>query len=126
MAARTDTVRFKAQGSARKGLAHWKLQRLTAIATAILALWFVWSCISLSGVGYAEVKAWLARPFDTTMMILLVVSAFWHAQLGLQEVIEDYVHHEGAKLASLIVLAFVIVALGLGSIVAILKVSLGS
>jgi succinate dehydrogenase / fumarate reductase membrane anchor subunit len=126
MAARTHVARFKAQGSAREGLAPWKLQRLTAIATAILALWLIVSCVSLSGAGYAEVRAWLARPFDTTMMILLVVSAFWHAQLGLQEVILDYVHHEGAKLASLVVLGFVIVALGVASIVAILEVSLGS
>ncbi len=126
MAARTDTVRFKAQRSAREGLSHWKLQRVTAIATAVLALWLIVSCVALSGAGYVEVRAWLARPLDTTLMILLVVSAFWHAQLGLKEVILDYVHHENARLASLVVLGLVIVALGVACVVATLKVSFGS
>jgi succinate dehydrogenase / fumarate reductase membrane anchor subunit len=126
MATRTHAVRFNAQGSAREGLAHWKLQRVTAIATAILGLWLVVSCISLAGAGYAEVRAWLARPIDTTLMILLVVAAFWHAHLGLREIVLDYVHRRGTKLASLIVLGFAIVAVGVASIVAILKVSFGS
>lgn len=117
---------IRGRGSAREGVGHWKLQRLTAIANVPLVLWFIVSAVSLSGADHAAVAAWLARPFSAAMMLLLVISVFWHARLGLQVVIEDYVHHEGAKIAVLIAVTFALFLLGALAVVSILKVALGS
>ena len=122
---RNDIGRLRAKGSARGGFEHWKLQRVTAIANVPLVLWFVISAVSLSGVDWATVRAWLAGPFNTTMMILLVLSSFWHAKLGLQVLVEDYVHEERVKIASLLAITLAIVALAVSCVVAILKVSTG-
>jgi succinate dehydrogenase / fumarate reductase membrane anchor subunit len=84
------------------------------------------SAVSLSGAGYAEVRAWLGGLMNTTLMVLLVVSVFWHARLGLQVVIEDYVHARAVKLAALVGLDLVVAALAASCLVAILKVSIGS
>jgi succinate dehydrogenase / fumarate reductase membrane anchor subunit len=116
----------RGRGSAREGVAHWKLQRLTAIANVPLVLWLIISAVSLSGAGHAEVAAWLAAPINATLMLLLVLSTFWHARLGLQVVIEDYVQHEGIKIASLIAITFALFLLGGLAVVSILKVALGS
>jgi succinate dehydrogenase / fumarate reductase membrane anchor subunit len=89
-------------------------------------LWFLFSAVALAGAGYAEVRAWLAAPVPASLMILLVISTFYHARLGVQVVIEDYVHHEGAKLAALAALTLVVIALAVACIVAVLKVSIGS
>jgi succinate dehydrogenase / fumarate reductase membrane anchor subunit len=126
MATASAIGRVKARGSAREGFGHWKLQRLTAIANLPLVMWFVLAAASLGGAGYEDARAWLAAPFNTTLMILLVVSVFWHAKLGVQVVIEDYIHGGAAKLAALVALNLVIVALLASSVVAILRVSLGS
>jgi succinate dehydrogenase / fumarate reductase membrane anchor subunit len=119
-------VKARGLGAARAGVGHWTHPRLTAIGNLLLVLWFVLSAIALAGADYAEVRAWLASPVAATLMILLVISTFYHARLGVQVVIEDYVHHEGAKLAALAALTLVVVALAVACIVAVLKVSIGS
>lgn len=126
MATRSSIARVKAQGSAHEGAAHWMTQRLTAIANIPLVLWFIVSAATLSGGGYAEVRAWLAAPLNTILMVLLILSVVWHARLGIQVVIEDYVHQKGAKVASLVALKLAAVALAVSCLVAILRVSLGS
>lgn len=118
--------RLKARGSARSGAGHWWWQRLTALANVPLVIWFVASAVSLSGAGHAEVRAWLGGQMNATLMVLLVVSAFWHARLGLQVVIEDYVHDRAIKLASQVGLDLLTAALVTSCLLAILKVSLGS
>jgi succinate dehydrogenase / fumarate reductase membrane anchor subunit len=123
---RPPLARVRGLGSAREGVGHWKLQRLTALANIVLVLWFVFSAASLSGSGYAEVRAWLASPVPAALMVLLVVSVFWHAKLGLQVVIEDYVHGEGPRVASLVALTLATCLLAAMCIVSILKVALGS
>ncbi|HEX5078971.1 MAG TPA: succinate dehydrogenase, hydrophobic membrane anchor protein [Geminicoccaceae bacterium] len=125
MAYRTPIAKARGLGSARAGLQHWKMQRLTAISNVLLVLWFVFSAIALSGSGYEQVRAWLASPVTATLMVLLVISTFSHARLGLQVVVEDYVHHEGAKIASLVAIALVVLALAVTCIVAVLTVALG-
>jgi succinate dehydrogenase / fumarate reductase membrane anchor subunit len=82
--------------------------------------------VALTGAGYAEVRAWLASPVVATLMILLVISAFYHARLGLQVVTEDYVHHHGAKVVAVIALMLVIAALAAACIVSVLHISIGS
>ena len=71
-------------------------------------------------------RSWLAAPFNTTAMLLLILAVVWHAQLGVQVIVEDYVHHETTKLGALMAVNFALIALGLASAVAVLKVALGS
>jgi len=128
MATRSPLAKARGLGAARSGVGHWTHQRLTAVSNLLLELWFVFSALALAlaGAGYAEVRAWLASPLSASLMILLVISTFYHARLGVQVVIEDYVHHEGAKLAALAALTLIVVALAVACIVAVLKVSIGS
>jgi succinate dehydrogenase / fumarate reductase membrane anchor subunit len=126
MGTRSPIARVRGLGAARSGVGHWGRQRLTAISNLLLVLWFIFSAIGLSGAGYAEVRAWLASPISATLMILLVVSICYHARLGLQVVVEDYVHHEPARLATLVAIPLIVTALAVTCIVAVLKVSLGS
>lgn len=123
---RTGIGRLRAQGSARSGAEHWRRQRLTAIANLPLVIWLAVSAVSLSGAGYEEARAWLGGLFNATMMVLLVVSLFWHARLGIQVVLEDYVPAPGARLAALVGLDLLTIALAASCLVAVLKVSLGS
>lgn len=120
----TSISRPRRYASAHEGVGHWKLQRLTAVANVLLVLWFVVSAVGLSGAGYAEVQAWLGSTYNTTCMLLLIVSSFWHAKLGTQVWIEDYVAAAGPRLAALVALNLIVVALGMASVIAVLKVSL--
>jgi succinate dehydrogenase / fumarate reductase, membrane anchor subunit len=126
MALQTSIAKVRGLGAAREGTEHFKLQRLTAIANIALVLWFVFSLAALPGSSYEEVRAWLGQPLPAILTILLVISVVYHARLGLQVVIEDYVHHEGARVASLAALALLAVAIAVACIVAVLKVMLGS
>ncbi len=121
-----SALRIRALGSARRGTEKWKLERLTAIANAFLAVWFVASMVALSGGGYTEYRAWLGGIFNATMMVLLVISSFWHAKLGIEVIIEDYVHHSGIKFASLVALNLLAFAFATSCIVAILVIAAGS
>jgi succinate dehydrogenase / fumarate reductase, membrane anchor subunit len=125
MAYRTPIAKARGLGTARSGLQHWKMQRLTAIANLLLVLWFMFSAMALSGSGYDQVRAWLASPVTASLMVLLIVSTFYHARLGLQVVVEDYVHHEGARIASLVAIALIVLALAVACIVAVLTVAIG-
>jgi succinate dehydrogenase / fumarate reductase membrane anchor subunit len=123
---RSTTSLVRSRGSAREGVAHWKAQRLTALANVPLVLWFVLSAVGLAGADHAAVAAWLGTPLNATLMLLLILSTFHHARLGLQVVVEDYVHHEGYKLAALVGITFAVFLLGGLCVVSVLKVALGS
>lgn len=125
MAFRTPIARARGLGAARAGLSHWKMQRLTAISNLLLVLWFMFSAVTLSGSGYEQVRAWLASPVTASLMVLLIISTFYHARLGLQVVVEDYVHHEGLKMASIVAIVLIVLALAVACIVAVLKVAVG-
>jgi succinate dehydrogenase / fumarate reductase membrane anchor subunit len=126
MGVQSPIARVRGLGPAREGVGHWTRQRLTAISNIVLVLWFVFSAMALAGAGYEEVRAWLASPVPASLMILLVISTFYHARLGVQVVIEDYVHHEGAKIASLAAVTLIVFGLAVACIVAVLKVAIGS
>ena len=126
MVTRSAVADTHAIGSAREGAGHWKLQRLTAIANIPLVLWFVFSVTMLADGGYDDARAWLSAPLNTILMVLFVVSTYWHARLGVQVIIEDYVHGRGAKVASIVALNLGFAAIAGASIIAILKVSFGS
>ncbi len=125
MSFRTPMGRARGLGSARDGAGHWWAQRLTAIALVPLTLWFVASVVALAGAGHAEVAAWLGAPVPAVLMILMIVATFHHAQLGLQVVIEDYIHSEGLKIAGIVLVKFAAAALGLVSVFAVLRIAFG-
>ena len=126
MQQRSPIASVRGLGAAREGVGHWKLQRLTALANVPLVLWFVFSAMALSGSDYEAVRSWLSSPITASLMVMLIISLFTHARLGVQVVIEDYVHHEGVKMASLTALTLAVWALGVACTVAVLKVAIGS
>jgi len=121
----TPLSRVLGLGSAKSGLHHWWLQRLTAIALVPLMLWLVCGLAQVAGGGYAAAREWVASPGTATLLVLLVVALFWHLKLGLQVIIEDYVHLKCAKVTSLVVLNFAVIAAAVATVLAILKISLG-
>jgi succinate dehydrogenase / fumarate reductase membrane anchor subunit len=125
MSYRSPLGRARGLGSAREGTAHWWAQRLTAVALVPLTLWFVIGLIGTIGADHALVADWIGLPINATLMVILLVALFHHAQLGLQVVIEDYVHHEGLKIAGIMLVKFLAVLLGLASIFAVLDISFG-
>lgn len=122
---RTPIGRVRGLGSAKSGMHHWWMQRVTAVALIPLTLWFVASLISLAGAGYAETVAWLGSPIVAVLMIALIIATFYHAALGLQVVIEDYVHHEGVKLVLLLGVKLLSFLLAIAALFAVLKLAFG-
>ena len=106
----TSIGRVRGLGSAHEGSHHWLLQRFTAIGNLVLGLWLVVSFLLLPEMSYETVSSWLAQPIPAAAMVLLIVSTFWHARLGLQVLIEDYVHEAGSKFALIALLNLVAIA----------------
>lgn len=105
---------------------HFWAQRLTAVALVPLSLWFVIQVLSLLDASHAQVEAWLAVPFNAVLVLTLLGAMIWHSMLGLQVVVEDYVHTRWAKLALLGALRFSHFGIGVVAIVAVLRVMTGS
>ena len=122
---RTPLSRARGLGSARQGVHHWWAQRITAIALIPLVAWFAISLIMMSGADYAVVRAWIGSPVVMVLLTLTIVIGLHHGQIGMQEVVEDYVHSEGMKLALIVLLRFIAVFFGLAAIVAILRIGFG-
>ena len=113
-------------GSAKEGVEHWWLQRVTAVALVPLTLWFVIAVVRLSSADIDTVRDWVGRPLPAILLVLLLIATFWHASLGLQVVIEDYVHTDLVKLGLLIVVRLACFALAVAGIFAVLSMALGS
>ncbi|MFN3748799.1 MAG: succinate dehydrogenase, hydrophobic membrane anchor protein [Sphingorhabdus sp.] len=105
----TKLGRVRGLGSAKHGSKHWLDQRLTAVGNLLLTTWLVLSLLWLPNFDYETVAAWLAQPSVAVPMILMLVNIFWHVRLGLQVLIEDYVHDEGNKFAALTLLNFYVI-----------------
>lgn len=125
MSLRTPLGRVRGLGSAKNGTGHFWMQRLTALALIPLTLWFVWGVVCIAGDGYAGAKAWVGSPINAVLMLALIAATFHHMQLGLQVIIEDYVHGEATKLASLILMKGGSFLLGIAAAFAVLKVAFG-
>lgn len=97
----TPIGRVRGLGAAHHGTHHWLLQRLTAMGNLILMSWLLAGLLMLGDFSYASITGWISHPISATAMALLVISLFWHARLGLQVLIEDYVHNSGTKFALL-------------------------
>ncbi len=121
---RTPLSRVKGLGSAREGTTHFWRQRLTALILIPLVLWFGFSLASMP-VDHATLVGWIQQPAVAIGLILLILSTFYHTQLGLQVVIEDYVSTHSTRTASIIVVNFLCLSFAIIGVVAVLKISFG-
>jgi succinate dehydrogenase / fumarate reductase membrane anchor subunit len=122
---RTPLGKVRGLGAARDGTGQFWRLRVAAVALIILSLYFLGFVISLAGADYASVRAALAQPLAALMMGLFILVGLVHMRLGMQEIIDDYIHVEGQRLALLILSTFFCVAVGVASIFALLKLTLG-
>ena len=121
---RSDAAKIRHLGSARSGTHHMWHMRLTSAALVPLTVAFVWLVLSLVGKDLAQVKAMLGTPLPALALLLFIGAGIYHMQLGMQTIIEDYVHNEGARTAALAGNLFFCVVTGLACIYAMLKLSL--
>ena len=123
---RTPLKNARNLGSAKDGTDHFWKQRVTAVANLFLGLFFVALVVGLVGSDYATVKETLSSSWVALPLLALILSGMIHMRLGMQTIIEDYVHNEGSKLVLLMLNTFFVIAVGLASVFAILKMSFGA
>lgn len=116
-------ARARGLGSAKQGVRAWTSERISAIALVPLMLWLVASIIVLHGASYVEFVAWLRRPLPSLLMVLSLIAVFHHTALGLQVIIEDYVH-SALRVAAIVAMRLVCFALCVAGLLATLRVSL--
>lgn len=125
MTLRSPLGRARGLGSSRSGMDAYWLQRLTAVVLVPLVLWFVVSLIVLTGSDYDAAKAWMGKPFNASLLLLTLFAGIWHAALGLQVVVEDYVHTPITKHLGLIAIRAVAAFLAISVALSTLKLALG-
>ena len=123
---RNPLKRARGLGSAQSGVGHWWTQRLTAAGLVFLGIWFVAFVLCSLHADYATAKAAVARPWNALLLIAFTVTAFWHAVLGLQVVIEDYVHTRWKEATLLMAIKFIAVLATLAGVLAVLRIALGA
>ena len=122
---RTPLGRVRGLGSAKSGTGHFWLQRVTAVANVILTIAFLCVVLSLIGKPYGAAIATLAKPQVAILMLLFTLSGAVHMRLGMQVIIEDYIHHEGLKVLAVMANTFFAIAVGAACAFALLKISFG-
>jgi succinate dehydrogenase / fumarate reductase, membrane anchor subunit len=123
---RNPLKRARGLGSAQFGVGHWWTQRVTAAALIVLGLWLVVLVLGLMHSDYATARASIAKPWNAVLLIAFLISAFWHAVLGLQVVIEDYVHTRWKEIVLLVAIKFLAVLSVLAGTLAVLRIALGA
>jgi len=121
----TSIGRVRGKGSAHSGAHHWLIIRYTSVGSLLLTLWFGASLLMLPNLSYGSVREWLAQPIPATALALFIIVNVWHAQLGLRVVIEDYVHEEANKFASLLALNLVCFAAAAVGLFCVVRLALG-
>ena len=121
---RSQLGRVRGAGSAKEGVHHWYMERVTALALVPLTLWFVFSMIRLTGASQEAVVVWAAHPWNSVLLLALVVMTFQHMSLGLQVVLEDYVHDRMVQRLSILAMKAGCGLLGLFAVLAVLKLAL--
>jgi succinate dehydrogenase / fumarate reductase membrane anchor subunit len=126
MSQRTPLAKVRGLGSAKGGTDHFWMQRATALANVFLVAFLIWLLFTLAGADYATVKGTLGQPWVAIPLLLLVLSGVVHMRLGMQTVIEDYVHAEGAKVLALLLNTFFAILIGFTCAFAVLKLTFGA
>lgn len=123
---RTPLGKVRGLGSAKEGTDHFWKQRVTGVSNLILVIWMLVVLVQIAGADYATVKRTLAQPHNAIAIALLVISSALHMRLGMQTIIEDYVHSDGRKVLALLANSFFTIVVALTSLYAIIKLSLGA
>ena len=122
----TQLGRVRGLGTAKSGTGHWWQQRVTAISNLVLMTWFIVSLVRLPDLEYQTMIAWLRQPIAAIPLLLLIASVFYHFRLGVQVMLEDYIHHEGNKVLAMMLLNFYVVALAFTAVFSVLKIAFGA
>ena len=126
MSMQNPLARVRGTGSSGGGSHHWRSQRYSALILLLLSIWILWLGVSLAGADYASASAVMSSPVNAGMAILFAGTVFYHTQLGLQVVIEDYVHIATLEFAMLIIVRFACLVAFLISAITALKIALGA
>jgi succinate dehydrogenase / fumarate reductase membrane anchor subunit len=126
MSLRTPLGRVLGLGSAKSGTDHWWSQRVSGVALALLGLWFAWSLLQLHGLAYGNVIEFLRVPMNGILMSLLCITVAYHSYLGIQVVVEDYVHSAALKVTSLVASRFAHVVIAVACVYSILRIGFGA
>ena len=125
MSLRTPLSRAKGLGSAKEGVHHWMAERITAVALVPLIIWFIVGLIGIAGEGYEAARVWVAHPVNAVLLVLLLVTMFHHAQLGMQVVYEDYQTSEWVKITCILLTKLIAFAVAAAGSFAVLKIAFG-
>jgi succinate dehydrogenase / fumarate reductase membrane anchor subunit len=125
MSLRSPIRRVIGLGAAKEGASHWWAQRVSSVALVVLTLWFVACLMRFPDLDHVTLVSWMSGPVNAVLLVLLVATAVYHSKLGVQVVIEDYVPSHGLKIASLLLIDFIHVALGASGVFAVLRVAFG-
>jgi succinate dehydrogenase / fumarate reductase membrane anchor subunit len=126
MSLRSPISRVTGLGTAKEGASHWWSQRVTSVALLPLGLWFVATLLRMPTFSYEFVVTWIAVPLNAVLLLLLIATLVYHSLLGVQVVVEDYVHHHGLKIATMLLLTFAHVAVAALAIFAVLRIAFGA
>lgn len=122
----TSIGRVRGLGSAHSGAHHWLVQRFTAVGNVILTTWFVVSLLLLPNYSYITVHDWITKPVPATALGLMIVCVFWHARLGMQVMLEDYIHEAGSKFAVIAILNLLTFAGAAFGLLCVIRLALGA
>ncbi|NVJ99701.1 MAG: succinate dehydrogenase, hydrophobic membrane anchor protein [Alphaproteobacteria bacterium] len=122
---KTPLAKVRGLGAAKDGTHHWWMQRVTAIANIPLVIFMVVSFVGNAGKGHAEWVAWMKQPLVSVLVILFVANFCYHMRLGLQVIVEDYVHEHGTKIATMLFISFACVLVAALSIFSVLRIAFG-
>ncbi len=122
----TPIGRVRGLGSAHSGSHHWLLQRFTAVGNLVLVLWLVGSLLAMNDYSFKAVHAWASQPLAASLLCLLILSTFWHARLGMQVMIEDYVHETANKFAVITLLNLAAFAGAAFGLLCVIRLALGA
>ena len=126
MSLQTPLGRVRGLGSAGNGVHHWWVQRLTSLALVPLAVWLLVSLLTLPALDFVTLVSWMAGTWTASLLTLFVLIACWHSSLGIQVILEDYVHEAGLKTLSLVLSGFIHAVLAAVGVFAVLRIAFGS
>lgn len=125
MSLRTPLARARGLGSAKDGTSHWWMQRVSAILLAPLSVWFLFFALPMMGTGYADARVWLAQPLHAFLILALVLTVIYHALLGVQVVVEDYIHARWLEVTLLTAIRLIAFLAALATSLAVVRIAVG-